>query len=200
MKERDKWSVNNVITTVLMSVLLIVIQFAVNMICMLNNFVSMVLSVGFTVFLCAPIYFLMVQKVKQRGVSFVYMTIIGIVHLLMGNWYLLPYYILIGILCELILWKKDSHSDSRKLTLTWTMVSFLFNGTNLLPIWFFWKSYYDFALSSGMSTEYIEEYVKYYTSPGWLIFIILFTVGCGFLGSRIATRLMKKHFKKAGVL
>lgn len=200
MKEENKWSVNNVITTVLMSVLLIVVQISVNMICMLNNFVSMVLSVGFTVLLCAPIYFLMIRKVRKRGVSLIYMTMIGAVHLLMGNWYLLPYYIATGVLCELILWKKGSDEEPSRLTLAWTAASLLYNGTNLLPIWFFWDTYYEFALSSGMKTEYVEEYVKYYTSPSWLVFIILFTTGCGFFGSLIAAKLMKKHFKKAGVL
>ena len=46
MKERKKWSVKDVITTVLLSAVLIVIQLLVNMVCMVNDFVSMVLSVG----------------------------------------------------------------------------------------------------------------------------------------------------------
>ena len=46
MKETNKWSVRDVITTVLLSAVLIVIQLVVNMVCMANDFVSMVLSVG----------------------------------------------------------------------------------------------------------------------------------------------------------
>ena len=48
MKQANKWTVKDVITTVLLTVLLIVIQMVVNMVCMVNDFVSMVLSVGFT--------------------------------------------------------------------------------------------------------------------------------------------------------
>ena len=51
MKETNKWSVRDVITTVLLSAVLIVIQLVVNMVCMANDFVSMVLSVGITMFL-----------------------------------------------------------------------------------------------------------------------------------------------------
>jgi len=51
-----------------------------------------------------------------------------------------------------------------------------------------------------MDQSYIESYLQYYTSPGWLIFIVAFAVICGFLGSILGTRLMGKHFKKAGVL
>lgn len=42
----------------------------VNMVCMVNDFVSMVLSVGFTMLLCAPVYFLMVSRIHKRFVSF----------------------------------------------------------------------------------------------------------------------------------
>ena len=56
MDEKKKWTVKDVITTVLLSAVLIVIQFVVNMVCMANDFVSMVLSVGITMFLCAPVY------------------------------------------------------------------------------------------------------------------------------------------------
>lgn len=200
MKTKEKWTINQVITTVLMSVILIVIQVVVSMICMMNHFVSMVLSVGFIVLLCAPVYFLMLYKVRKRGVSMIYMTMIGIVYLMMSNWYLLPYYIGVGLLCEWILGEPDSSDYPKKMTLAWTSASLLYNGTNLLPIWFFWDTYYEFAVSSGMNTEYIEAYRQYYTSPGWVIFIVLFTTICGLLGSMIAKKLMKKHFEKAGVL
>lgn len=199
MSQTKKWTVKDVITTVLLSVLLILIQLVVNMMCMVNDFVSMVLSVGFTMLLCAPIYFLMVGRVRQRGVSFVYMTILGIVFLIMGNWYLLPYYMVIGAICEAILWKNGWESK-KKMTAAWTIASLLYNGVNLLPLWFFWDTYEEFAVSSGMEQSYIDSFVRYYSSPEWLIFIILFTTICGFIGSLTGGRLMDKHFKKAGAL
>ena len=56
MDEKKKWTVKDVITTVLLSAVLIVIQLVVNMVCMANDFVSMVLSVGITMFLCCLLY------------------------------------------------------------------------------------------------------------------------------------------------
>ena len=108
MDEKKKWTVKDVITTVLLSAVLIVIQLVVNMVCMANDFVSMVLSVGITMFLCAPVYMLMVSRIGKRFVTLIYMTILGVIFLLMGNWFLLPYYVLVGILCEAILWKDGS--------------------------------------------------------------------------------------------
>ena len=85
MKETNKWSVRDVITTVLLSAVLIVIQLVVNMVCMANDFVSMVLSVGITMFLCAPVYMLMVSRIGKRFVTLIYMTILGVIFLLMES-------------------------------------------------------------------------------------------------------------------
>ena len=199
-KNIDKWSVRDVISTVLLSAVLIVIQVIVTMAAMPNHFISMVLSVGIITLLCGPVYCLLVSRVGKRGVSLVYMTILGLLYLLMGNWYLLIYFVLVGILCEVILGKKDSRQSPWRITAAWTTASLLYNGINLLPIWFFWDTYYRFAISSGMEQAYIDSYRSYYTSPGWLIFILLFSTLCGFIGSQIGKSLLVKHFKKAGVL
>ena len=66
MKETNKWSVRDVITTVLLSAVLIVIQLVVNMVCMANDFVSMVLSVGITMFLCAPVHSRMQKSAGKK--------------------------------------------------------------------------------------------------------------------------------------
>lgn len=200
IEKTERWSVKDVITTVLLSVLLIVIQLAVNMVCMANHFVSMVLSIGFTMFLCAPVYGLMVRRIGKRFVTFVYMTILGTIYLLMGNWFLLPYFIGVGLICEMILWKQGSEKSDLKITASWTVASLLYNGVNLLPIWFFWETYYEFARSSGMDQSYIDSYVRYYTDPKWIVFILVFTTVGGLLGSLFGHRLTKKHFKKAGIL
>ena len=126
MKETNKWSVRDVITTVLLSAVLIVIQLVINMVCMANDFVSMVLSVGITMFLCAPVYILMVSRIGKRFVTLIYMTILGVIFLLMGNWFLLPYYVLVGILCEAILWKEGSCQKPKRLTAAWTVASLLY--------------------------------------------------------------------------
>ena len=48
MTNNNRWTVRDVITTVLLTVVLILIQLVINMVCMVNDFVSMVLSVGIT--------------------------------------------------------------------------------------------------------------------------------------------------------
>ena len=88
----------------------------------------------------------------------------------------------------------------KKATASWTLSSLLYNGVNILPLWFFWDTYEAFALASGMEQSYIDSFVRYYSSPQRLVFILLFTTVCGFIGSLIGGKLIQKHFKKAGVL
>jgi energy-coupling factor transporter transmembrane protein EcfT len=127
------------------------------------------------------------------------MTLLGVVFLLMGNWFLLPWFVATGAICEAIMWKAGSFENPKRLTAAWTAASLLYNGVNILPIWFFWDSYYSFAIASGMEQGYIDSYTHYYGTPGWLVFIVLFTTACGFIGCLIGQKLIKKHFKKAGL-
>ena len=120
MDKKKKWTVKDVITTVLLSAVLIVIQLVVNMVCMANDFVSMVLSVGITMFLCAPVYMLMVSRIGKRFVTLIYMTLLGVIFLLMGNWFLLPYFIVTGVICEVILWKRGACGNPKRMTAAWT--------------------------------------------------------------------------------
>ena len=61
----SKWEIKDVITVILLSLFLIVIQFLINMVCMINHFTSMVLSIGFTMLLCAPVYYLLLCRVRR---------------------------------------------------------------------------------------------------------------------------------------
>ena len=68
----SKWEIKDVITVILLSLFLIVIQFLINMVCMINHFTSMVLSIGFTMLLCAPVYYLLLCRVRRHFVTLVY--------------------------------------------------------------------------------------------------------------------------------
>ena len=48
--DNGKWAIKDVISTLLIGMLMIVIQIVINLVCMPNDFVSMVLSTAFTAF------------------------------------------------------------------------------------------------------------------------------------------------------
>jgi energy-coupling factor transport system substrate-specific component len=196
----NKLSVKDVITTVILSILLIVVQLIINAVCMFNYFFSMVFTIGISCFVCAPIYVLMVRRAAKRLVSLIYMTLLGLVFLIMGDWFLLPYFFIIGVLCELILWNKGSYQNYLKISAAWSLYSVLYAGVNLLPLWFFWDDFERTVLASGMSQDYIDSYVAYYSRPLWIAAAVLINLIGALLGCLFARALMKKHFARAGVL
>ena len=199
-KQSSRWTVRDVITTTLLSVVMIVIQAALNVIFTFNNFASMVLSTGVIVLILGPVYALLITRVAKRGASLAYLTMVGMVYLASGNWYLLPWYVLVGLICEAILWRGGSCQDPRKVIAACTVSGFLHQGTNLLPIVLFWDTYYAFSTSAGQDPTYVNDYLLYYTNPAWLAFILAFTLVCALSGGVIGCRLIQKHFQKAGVL
>jgi energy-coupling factor transport system substrate-specific component len=196
----NKFTVKDVITTVILSVLLIVVQLVINAVSMLNHFVSMTMTIGIICFVCAPVYTLMLRRVSKRFVTLIYLTLVGLTYLIMGDWFLLPYMVIVGILCEIILWKEGSYQNHRKISAAWMLQGLLYTGINLLPLWFFWDDFEKNVLASGMSQDYIDSYVGYYSQPAWIIAIALINLVCAALGCALAGTLMKKHFAKAGVL
>ena len=77
MKTNNKWTVKDVITTVLLTVLLIGIHFVVITVSMVNQFFNCALSPGVSMFFSA--------RVNKRFVSLTYLTILGVFFLLTGN-------------------------------------------------------------------------------------------------------------------
>jgi energy-coupling factor transport system substrate-specific component len=167
---------------------------------MLNHFVSMVFTVGILFFVCAPVYALMLRRVAKRFVTFIYLALVGLMYLIMGSWFLLPYLLVMGILCEIVLWKAGSYQNYRKISAVWALQGILYTGVNLLPLWFFREDFGKYALASGMSQDYLDSYAAYYSRPLWILVIALINLTCAALGCVVAGTLMKKHFARAGVL
>ncbi|GAA0741314.1 MptD family putative ECF transporter S component [Clostridium oceanicum] len=197
MNKINKFSVRDIITMVILSVLIVVVQLAVNAVSMVNEFFSLVLSSGVVCFLSAPIYVVMIKKVKKPLVTFVYSSILALVYLMMGYWFISIYLILVGIICELFLYKNQ---NNKQIIKAWTFFSMAYVGTSILPIFIMWDDYVTASLNGGMTMEYINSYKNYYTEPKWIIFIVAFAAISGLIGSYYGTKLTKKHFDKAGVL
>ena len=72
-----RWTIKDVISTVLISMLMIVIQIAINLVCMPNDFVSMVLSTSFSAFACGVVYVLLATRVGKHSCTLIYTAMVG---------------------------------------------------------------------------------------------------------------------------
>lgn len=200
MQNIEKLSVRDIITITILSIIMIIITFAISALTAANLLVTMVFSAGLSCFINAPIFMLMSARVGKRGTFFLYMVILSIVFLLTGYWFVSIYLLLIGLLAELFMRSGNSYLNPKKTATLWTLYSAFYAGTSMLPIFFVWDTYVKAAEAGGFSMEYIETYYYYYTNPAWIITIFSLTMLCGFLGSVLGGRLLDKHFKKAGII
>ena len=151
MKETNKWSVRDVITTVLLSAVLIVISSLSTYSAWPATF-SMVLSVGITVPLRAGLYAHGQPDRRKRFVTLIYMALLGDFPA-DGQLVFAPLFIVTGVLCGRFCGSAGACGNPKRMTAAWTVASLLYSGVNLLPIWFFWDTYYDFALASSCGAE-----------------------------------------------
>ncbi|MFI3202167.1 MAG: MptD family putative ECF transporter S component [Eubacteriales bacterium] len=200
MNNQQKWGAKDVISVVLFSLILIVVQFAISTVTTVSMFASAVIAFALMGLFAAPIYFLMVSKINKRGVSLVYSLMLGSLYFFMGHWSTIFWFLFIGIVSEAILWKEDSCLDGKKITLAWILQAVLHIGVNVLSLIAFWDDYVITAQSQGMELDYINAYASYYQSPMWLSIIIVLTTVGAYVGTIMGRKMLKKHFEKAGVL
>lgn len=200
MNNTQKWGAKDVISVILFSMLLMVVQLAITTVCMVNIVLSAVFSFAIIGLICAPIYFLMVSKINKHYVTFIYCVLLGLIYFFMGHWSTILLFLFMGIVSEFILWKENSCLNFKKVTLAWIVQSVLYIGVNLMSVLFFWDDYLVTAESQGMSIDYVNTYATYYTQPMWLTIDVMATIIFAVVGCLLGKKLLDKHFKKSGVL
>lgn len=194
-------NVRDLITIVILSVIMLIIQFVVGLITAFNVFVSLVISSAIICFLNATAFLLMSARVKKRGPFLIYTLLMGVVHVIMGYWFLFPILLAIGLIGEFVIMRgENSYESMKRVTGLWTYFSFTFVLISVIPVAFLWDIYSKIAAAGSFSEEYLDATHMYFTDPLWLLVIFALTTVCGFLGCLFGRRIMKKHFEKAGMI
>lgn len=143
---------------------------------------------------CGPVFMLLVSKTKKPGAFFIIDVIFGL--MMSAATWMIPVCMAIGgLLCELCL-KKGKYQDG-----VWTYLGYLFFNAGLIseffPLWITKKSYLAYVTST-MSAEYAEILGKIISTPSLIIIIVLEFAGA-WIGYMFGKKVMKKHFRKAGL-
>jgi energy-coupling factor transport system substrate-specific component len=201
--ESRRWGVKEVVTAVLFSALIIVIQISIAAISTINIDVSMVASTAISSFAVAPLYFLMIMRVNRFGTTIFLAGLTSLAFCLMGNyWYMIPFYFAGGLIIELLFLRTPAlRSKPNCVVGAWTTYSSLYVLSSIIPIYVNLTAYIQETLEvRQVGQAYIDAYLKYYTSWEWLVGIVAITAIGGLLGALVGKRLMKKHFAKAGAI
>lgn len=171
-------------------VLLLVTVTATGFIPVVYIFCPLILSV-----VLGTVYMLYVSKIPKRWAIMILAALVGLVTSMGGMWICIFWALLLGLIADLI---ANSGVRSKKKYILSYMIFAL---TNMGPFWVL-------VLSKN---KFLETCTRYYgqnytnmidkLTPSWIIFafIGMALVG-GLIGGIFGSRILKKHFEKAGVV
>lgn len=157
--------------------------------------IMMVLLVVFVPILTGIPYMMFLTKVNKFGMILIMNVLMGAFMWVTG----MSYYALIdgtisGIIAELIY--RFGDYKSKKLGILAYAVSGLYCWANYFGIFFNADAY--FSTRQNFGQEYIDTVTK--LLPTWMCPVILVVdFVCGIIGGWIGTKVLKKHFEKAGI-
>ena len=139
---------------------------------------------------------LFLTKVKKPGMILIMIVIMGIMMILTGMGY---YALLVGIVSGItaeIIYKSGNYVSSSKAVITYAVFSIWIWGNYFL---FYFDQEKFFVAKESFGQEYKDTIMK--IMPTWLFpTLLLCTFISGIIGGLLGKAMLKKHFKKAGII
>ncbi len=159
---------------------------------------SNVLLPAISALISGCVYMLMVAKVPHFGGITVMGTVMGLFLFVSGHF---AVSLVIGIVCSVAadcLARFGNYKSMPKLLLSYVVFSFGLTGP-VLPLWLMKDAYVASLTAKGKDAAYIENLFANINGVT-LVICIVATVVAAVLGGLFAMKMMKKHFKKAGMI
>lgn len=176
---------------------------------MIISFILMIpMAIAPLLWLCWPaiagiftgtIYMLLMSKVAKKGTAFLLGIITALIYLGIGEctWTILLSFVVSGIVAEIIRGSLG-YKNQKGIILSCGALTAGFIGSPL-PMWLFQKSYMESIIKMGMDEAYVYG-MERLISPLSLILFILIGFAGGVIGSFIGSKMLRKHFEKAGIV
>lgn len=161
--------------------------------------VGTVANIPITVFFTSIAYMLLVSKVRKKGTFLIMGTISALPGLMAAN--------VIGVIASIVGWivaeivASANHYKSKKiLILSYVIGCTLHSAGYTFPMYLSNAQYLiDRQEILHLTDAALQQYLQMFTWPMFFAMVAL-TVVTSFLGAFISTRILKKHFEKAGLL
>jgi len=157
--------------------------------------IMMVLLVVIAPIITGIPYMMFLTKVHKFGMILIQNIIMGILMWVTGmSYYSLVVGIITGLLAEYI-YKKGEYKSKKHGILAYA-VSMIYIWANYFGIFFNADKY--FSTRQQFGQEYIDAITK--LLPVWMCPVLLVvTIVCSLIGGWIGTKVLRKHFEKAGI-
>lgn len=191
-----RFSARDLVNVAIFAVIYFVIVFAVAMLGIISPLV-MVITLPLTPIVAGIPYLLFLTRVRHSGMVTLFGVVIALLYLMMGHpWQSTVVTIVVSILADLVFAAGRYRS---KWAAIWahTVFSVWFVGP-WIPF-FLDRNGYLLAESKGsMGAAYMAQFADLITYPV-VIGMVVASVICGFLGGLLGTRMLRRHFLKAGL-
>ena len=157
--------------------------------------IMMVLLVVFVPILTGIPYMLFLTKVQKFGMILILNVLMGALMWATGmSYYALVVGTISGLIAEFIY--RAGNYKSKRLGIIAYAVSGLYCWANYFGIFFNAEAY--FSTRQNFGQEYIDAVTR--LLPAWMCPVLLIVdLVCGIIGGWIGTKVLKKHFEKAGI-
>ncbi|WP_130838077.1 MptD family putative ECF transporter S component [Lachnoclostridium sp. Marseille-P6806] len=151
-------------------------------------------SVATIALLSAPLYMLVMSKVHKKGAVIGICSLVGILWVLFGGFFVLIWMIALGIVGEIIV-SKTQYQNYKTLTISFGLYTVAYYLGAIAPIYYYPAYVYRLGYPAETSDALIATA---HTPVGYIAIPV--TIAAIILGAIIAKSLLKKHFEKAGVV
>ncbi|WP_129657562.1 MptD family putative ECF transporter S component [Rothia uropygialis] len=191
-----RYSAQDLVNVAIFAVVYFVIVFGIAMLGIISP-VVMLVTLPLSAIAAGIPYMLFLTRVRHAGMVTLFGTVVALLLLMMGHpWQGTILTIVLSILADLVLAVGQYRS---KWAAVWAYVVFSgwFAGP-WIPFFIDPVGYFARPSMASMGEDYLGKFQEVVTVPAIGIMVAV-TLVCGFLGALLGTRLLCKHFHKAGL-
>ena len=198
-KSENKFiGIKEIVVVTLFSVLTFVVSMLTAMPFAASVYLQLYVGYPLMAMISGPVYVLMIGKAPKIGTQVLFFGIKGLYMLLMGQVLTGVIFIIGGVLCELIV-LGDGYRNEVKAGAAYALHMTLYGLGSFFPVLFFADNYAGQLIDKGYKKELVDTMLSLYRSPVTVITVAMVLIVSSVIGMFIGSRMMKKHFRPAGV-
>lgn len=194
------FGIKDVVTVAVMMVLFFIVATIVGMATVTSPILYLYGTAGIEMFIGAIFYLVCANRINKHGLIFIWSVVYGLINAAMGYTFMLPYFIVVGLIAELSMVGKDTYRNPNRNMIGWSIYGIGMVVGIALPIYVSWENYKKMALEGGFAEATLTMQYDMVTNPALMGIAIIVTTVLSVLGVLFAQKLLKKHFKKAGIV
>lgn len=197
---REKMTVKDFVTAAVMMALFYALAFVVGAGTVAVPVLYLYGAAGIEMFFGAIFYLVAANRVNKHGLLFIWVMIYAILTAAMGYMFMVPYFVAVAIICEIVMIGKNAYRKPLRNVIGWSTYGIGMIVGIAVPCWVAWQSYQKQAVASGYADTTIRMQHDMVSSPALMLLGVMITVLLAVSGVLLSQKILKKHFERAGIL